>query len=129
MARAFKVAAGTVLVVGTALLPSYGSAAAQTRSCLHEAATETESEQARRGLALRLARAINTAEMQVFSTQKKFTAIEQLPISAGVPQGFVAALSTDSQSYAFSIKDTIDPCRFAYFSDQNGVIFNGQPIR
>ena len=129
MARAFQLTAAMVLTLSVTLLLPHTHVVAQTDACLHDPAGETQAEQTRRGLALRLARAINTGEMQVFSTQKKFAALEQLPISAGIPQGFVAALSTDGQSYAFSIKDTIDPCRFAYFSDQNGVIFNGQPIR
>ena len=43
--------------------------------------------------------------------------------------GFNVQLSTDGASYTFSVKDTLDACRFAYFSDQEGVIYAATPLR
>jgi hypothetical protein len=43
--------------------------------------------------------------------------------------GFKVQLSTDGGTYTFSMKDTLDPCRFTYFSDQEGVIYAGTPIK
>jgi len=39
------------------------------------------------------------------------------------------SLAVDANGYAFSIKDSTDPCGFAYFSDQSGVIYAGEYIR
>ena len=46
-----------------------------------------------------------------------------------LPEGFKARMSTDGASYAFSVKDTLDPCHFALFSDQDGLIYNSTPIQ
>jgi hypothetical protein len=32
-------------------------------------------------------------------------------------------------SYVFGIKNTTDPSRFAYFSDESGLIYTGQPVQ
>jgi len=39
------------------------------------------------------------------------------------------SLTSDGATYKFSLKDTLDPCRFAFFSDQEGLIFEANPIR
>jgi hypothetical protein len=31
--------------------------------------------------------------------------------------------------YVFAIKDTTDPCGFAYFSDDSGLIYTAQPLQ
>ena len=49
--------------------------------------------------------------------------MEALPGLPPIPRGFQAQMTTDGASYAFSLKDTLDPCRFAYFSDQDGVVY------
>jgi len=41
----------------------------------------------------------------------------------------VEAISADGRSYAFSLKDGRDPCRFAIFSDQHGYLYGGVPHR
>jgi hypothetical protein len=45
------------------------------------------------------------------------------------PAGFVAHLAVDASGYVFSIKDSTDPCGFAFFSDQAGIIYQGEAIR
>jgi hypothetical protein len=102
--------------------------AQQQRQCLHGAGESVE-DASRRGAALTMMRAINTAESAYMSRAGEFGRLEQLALTAALPDGFSAALSTDGRSYAFSVKDKLDACRFAYFSDQDGVIFNAEPIR
>lgn len=115
---------------GGILITTGRTVGAQQPACLHELASETAPEKARRTLALQLARAINTAEARYSSSNAgKYGQLEQLPVSAAIPGGFVPALSTDGDSYAFSVKDKVDPCAFAYFSDQDGRIFQGEGIR
>ena len=38
-------------------------------------------------------------------------------------------LDVTQDGYWFMIKDTTDPCGFAYVSNQNGVIYRAEPIR
>ena len=38
-------------------------------------------------------------------------------------------LDVTKNGYWFMIKDTADPCGFAYISNQGGVIFHAEPIR
>ena len=42
---------------------------------------------------------------------------------------FVVHLAVDGKGYAFSIKDSTDPCGFAFFSDQDGIIYSGEALR
>jgi hypothetical protein len=43
--------------------------------------------------------------------------------------GWKLTLDVTEQGYWFMIKDTTDPCGFAYVSNQAGLIFNAEPIR
>jgi hypothetical protein len=38
-------------------------------------------------------------------------------------QGFELQFHTDGATYSFSIKDRLDPCRYAVFSDQDKYIY------
>jgi len=38
-------------------------------------------------------------------------------------------LSTDGGSYVLVVKDAIDSCHFALFSDQEGLIYAAEPMR
>jgi hypothetical protein len=39
------------------------------------------------------------------------------------PPGFDLQFHTDGNTYSFSIKDRMDPCRYAVFSDQEKVLY------
>ena len=52
-----------------------------------------------------------------------------LGVTSPVPEGFTVHLSTDGQTYNFSVKDGMDPCAFAFFSDESGRIYSGEGIR
>lgn len=57
---------------------------------------------------------------------------DALRISGGqtgeIAPGWQLHLVTSPDRYIFSIKDTTDPCHFAYFSDDTGVIYTAQAI-
>ena len=108
------------------------SAAAQPhqppQNCLH-GQSETPAQAARRQAALQLARQINATEAQANQRGHTYYAISDLPGLASEINGFKVQLSTDGGSYTFSVKDTLDACHFAYFSDQDGVIYSATPSR
>ncbi len=126
LACALAVAGPSAIVIAR---PGVESAQqAGSRVCLHNP-DETPEDADRRVDAVRLARAINTAQSVAASTLKRYVAIEDLPSLPAAPDGFEVALNSDEQSYAFSLKDTLDPCRFVLFSDQHGLIYVGQPLQ
>jgi len=105
------------------------SVQAQQANCLH-GADETPDQAARRKLALATVRQINSHQTVLFVKTKTYpplSAFTGVPVQP--PPGFSLQLSVDGMSYAVSVKDTLDPCSFAYFSDQEQVIYTAQPIR
>jgi hypothetical protein len=101
---------------------------AQERACLH-GPQETADQRDRRMAALQFARQLNTFEAAGKKQAQRYYAIEDLPGLPPLPEGFKAAMATDGASYTFSIKDTLDTCHFAFFSDQDGVIYTAMPIQ
>lgn len=95
--------------------------------CLH-GSSEKADERARRMGALEFATKLNTLEAAGKMQAQSFYTLEDLPLLPKLPDGFKAKMSTDGLSYAFSVKDTIDPCGFAYFSDQDAVVYSATPV-
>ena len=119
--------------VVAALAGAIGLGAARQQSqppqnCLHGSA-EASDQAARRRAALQLARQVNTTEAQAHQQGHTYYALSDLPGLVSELNGFKVQLSTDGGSYTFSVKDTLDACRFAYFSDQDAVIYAAAPIR
>lgn len=85
-------------------------------------------DRSRRTAAVQFARAINSAEAASFSNQRSFLQLGDLPIGIA-PSGMTVQLSTDGETYTFSIKDTTDACHGALFSDQEGIIYAGAPLQ
>jgi hypothetical protein len=108
--------------------PSASSAGRQTDACLH-GTDETAAEKQRRTQAVLLARFINKQEQVARSSGGSFVALKALPGALPPAQGFEAGLVTDGSTYAFSVKDTLDPCGHAFFSDHNGLIYEGKALR
>jgi len=96
--------------------------------CLH-GPNESPAERDRRNAAIRLARMINTAEV----TGRTNSGMPYQPLSAirnlTVPDRWDPRLVTDGATYAFSVKDTTDPCGFTLFSDDTGIIYVGEAMR
>ena len=106
------------------------AASAQTRPCLH-GATESRADRTRREKAVELAHEINGAQQALRRFRSRsdrggYVPLEQLRLSA-TPAGFHVQLHTDGTTYSFSIKDMMDPCFYAVFSDQSGDVYEATP--
>jgi len=78
--------------------------------------------------AVRFAREVNTAQARYQAQNRRYGRIADLGIGAE-PDGFRAQMTTDGTTYSFSVKDTVDACHFALFSDEQGVIYTARPLR
>jgi len=95
-------------------------------SCLHDD-REQPADRLRRDAALALARQINTAEGQRVERAGRYLPIAQLGALSPVPDQFDLRFYTDGSGYVFSLKDKRDICRYAVFSDQDGVLYEKTP--
>jgi hypothetical protein len=110
------------IVAGVAALAP-GAGLAQT--CLHGQG-ETAANRERRQQAIRVANGINLAQAQAlrFDTQRRgYRPLNELANVPLPPRGFTIQFHTDSETYSVAIKDTLDPCRYAVFSDQDRFIY------
>jgi len=82
----------------------------------------------RRSAAIAMVRTVNDAEAAAYRGQRSYSQLTDLPVGAS-PKGMTVQLTTDGETYAFSIKDDEDACHGAVFSDQTGVIYAGAPIQ
>jgi len=122
-----------VAVVATALilaaaLWSARTVTAQQPSCLH-GQDESPAQRDRRQQALRITRQINTLENATLNQVRQYQPVTALLNLSAPPQGFSVHFVTDGATYVFAVRDTLDPCSFAYFSDEAGLIYTGQPIQ
>ena len=91
-------------------------------SCRHQQAA-TQEDQVRRAQAVTLAKAIHAAEAELVRRTQQYQPLENLHTLPAVPSGFQLNLYADRFGYIFAIKDTMDPCRFAVFSDGGGLLY------
>ena len=127
------------------------SASAYAQQCLHGTG-ETAEQTARRREALMATRTINNlqfnqpaARERVFFSHAKLadspwaasmranpnefsTRISFSPDGELLP-GWKLTLDVSTDGYWFSIKDTTDPCGFAYISNHSGLIYTAEPLR
>jgi hypothetical protein len=125
------IAAIVVLVAMPPAASSVGEVHAQQQAvCLH-AAGETPADAARREDAIRVMRAINTAQAQAFAMNRAYRTFRDLTASGlpSRPAGFLTQLTVEGSTYALLLRDTVDPCRYTLFSDQEGLIYVGSPLR
>jgi hypothetical protein len=121
---------------------------AAVQQCLHGSRSEPEQE-TRKKAALSAARQVNTLQAagSVARQGKYLTRIEmgeryaeQLKTrpaanrlvfdrSGEIIPGWQLTFDLTESGYWFMIKDTTDPCGFAFVSNQNGVIYTAEPIR
>jgi hypothetical protein len=114
---------------------SLGSAASAQRSirCLHDASEQPQQRQ-RRMQAIELAEAIYSAERRGVVPRPRprpdtYRPLDQLNNLPPTPPGFRLQFHTDGMTYSVSLKDTLDGCQYAIFSDQDGYIYEGTPRR
>lgn len=115
------------MAVCVLVLTSVGTASAQT--CLH-GASETSAQKARRDQAIQVATRINMAQSVTIvpSPQgRRYRRFEELRNIPPIPQGFDLQFHTDGVTYSFSLKDRLDPCRYAIFSDQDRDVYEALP--
>ena len=130
--KLLTISCAVVLTIGCAFgrfITTPVAAQGSQRACLH-GDNEAPEHRARRAQALALARQVNTNQYGVAMRKTNaFQPVANLELTAPTPEGFNLRLTTDGKAYAFSLRDTTDPCLFGYFSDQDGVIFQGRVIQ
>ncbi|HET9361324.1 MAG TPA: hypothetical protein VFO58_16345 [Vicinamibacterales bacterium] len=130
---------------------AFAAGTADAQECLH-GPTETAEQAARRFQALAATRAVNTmqaneaglrgglymrheelansaaASRMRESTNATMKRISLIPGTDILPD-WELTLDVTERGYWFMIKDKVDPCGFAFVSNQVGLIFNAEPIR
>jgi hypothetical protein len=100
-------------------------------SCRHDSRS-TDADRTRRTQALALAKAINMEEGQIARGTRAYQPLSALRNLPPVPPGFSLKLFADRDGYLFALKDTLDACRYAIFSDAAGLVYEqsgrGAPI-
>jgi hypothetical protein len=97
-------------------------------SCIHGQGEDT-AQKARRTAAIRLVRAVNTAEANgTWRDTKQYQCLTELMIDLKTAPGFEPHFTKDRRGYALILVDETDPCGFAASTNENGVIFQGYPI-
>ena len=90
-------------------------------SCRHDRPSAVD--KSRRAGAVVLAKAINAAQMASLRRARKYETAVNLPNLPPLPTDFRLDLYVSDAGYIFSIKDTLDPCSFAVFSDASGLLY------
>lgn len=111
-------------VMVTSVLLVGGASSALAQECLH-LQNETAMDRTRREQAIQFARRLNVAQ-QISpppSQGRRYRQPDELVNLPPVPAGFQLQFHTDGRTYAFSLKDMRDVCRFAVFSDQDGYVY------
>ncbi len=139
------------LILALSFAMSFISAPAVAQQCLHGSG-ETADQTARRREALTATRTINTLQFnQPRASERVFFSHAQLaesPLAVSMlanptefskrisfsPDdeflpGWKLTLDLSAGGYWFSIRDTTDPCGFAYISNHLGVIYTAEPLR
>ena len=90
-------------------------------SCRHDRPSAVD--KARRAEAVVLAKAINNAQMESLRRARRYEPATNLRNLPPLPSDFRLELYVSDSGYIFSIKDTLDPCSFAVFSDAGGLLY------
>jgi hypothetical protein len=129
MASKFKGA--NMLKCGLVVMMLTATVAGSTaQECLHGPA-ENADQATRRRQALQVAQRINLAQVTIVGPRRetpRFRPLEDLPNIPPPPRGFRIQFHTDGDTYTFSLKDTLDPCSYAIYSDQEKRIYESTPI-
>jgi hypothetical protein len=91
-------------------------------ACRHDNSADSRDRQ-RRLAALELAKAINAKEAEAYGQDGSYRPLASLRDIPPVPNGFSLNLLSDRAGYIFVLKDTLDGCRYAIFSDAAGLLY------
>jgi hypothetical protein len=121
------------LLVAVAVTSMGSSSAQRSLRCLHDLSEQPQQRQ-RRLDAIAVAEAIYRAERRGVVPRPRprpdtYRPLDQLGTLPPTPEGFRLQFHTDGMSYTVSLKDTLDGCQYAIFSDQDGYIYEGSPRR
>jgi hypothetical protein len=109
-------------ILAVTLLLAASPAVAQT--CLH-GPNESSQNKTRREQALQLAMKINIAQ-NPSGPGRRYRPLSELLVPL-TPPGFTLQFHVNANGYAFSLKDSLDSCGYAIFSDQEGAIYEAVP--
>jgi hypothetical protein len=121
---------------------------AAAQQCLHGSSSAPE-QRARKRAALSATRQVNSLQANGARTRngQYLTQVEMAELyaeqlkkrpaatplefarSGDIIPGWQLTFDLTESGYWFMIKDTTDPCGFAFISNENGVIFTAEPIR
>ena len=90
--------------------------------CRHDG-SELQPDRVRREAAVALARAINAVEGEQAQLTRRYQPLAALRGLPETPAGFELRFYSDAAGYMFALKDTLDSCRYAIFSDQSGLLY------
>jgi hypothetical protein len=111
-----------VASLGYTSVPKQISLPSAAASCRHTGnANQTDRDRAEQAVAF--AKAINGAEAESKKRSGAYRSIASLGNLPTVPTEFKVSLYADQTGYMFSLKDTLDPCHFAVFSDTAGLLY------
>ena len=113
------------LILASVMLVGLNASTSSAQTCLH-GADETAVQRARRDAAIQLATRINLAQVVTLGPapqSRRYLPLEELTNIPATPPGFDLQFYTDGSTYSFSIKDRLDPCRYAVFSDQDKFLY------
>jgi hypothetical protein len=118
---------GVIAAIGLATL--WRSVPTAQSQCLHGQG-EVAEQRARRAAAIRLVRALNTAEANDATVRQTrlYRSPAELSVDLSSAPGFEPHFTTDGTTYALMLTDTADACHFVFTTNETGVIFQGYPI-
>jgi hypothetical protein len=128
-------------------LTLFGNVSQGGPACLHRDSSDPQ-QLARRRAALSAVRLINTIEAREMNAGRPYQSASELSLSdyyrtqraarsetvdleslATSLPGWKLAVTTSPNSYWLMLTDTIDPCGFAFVSNQSGVIYKAEPLQ
>ncbi len=122
------VALVTVVSIGWAAIPSAMPVEQREQlvgslpECRHGQGATPE-DQGRSAQALKVARAITAVQSASVRRTGQYQPLAKLGNLPALPTAFELNLLADGSAYIFALKDTQDPCWFAVFSDQRGLLY------
>ena len=96
------------------------------QQCLHRE-DESAGERLRRQAAVDFVVELNAAQTRQQRETGRYASLAEVRQSTNAPLGFVPRLVVDQFGYMVKVIDMFDPCGFALFSDERGVVFEAQP--
>jgi hypothetical protein len=113
------------LVATAILVLPVGAAFGQTCTLTIEGAVD----RSRREAVLRFVERVREREQAEWLDHGTYVALADTGVLSDAPVGFVPRLVFDRWGYLLSVKDLFDPCGFAVFSDEFGIVYEALPTR